>query len=783
MKTAESNRRHGRCIFSLVTLLTLSAAMLLSGCSTTSRLAPDEILYNGVKKVEINRPDTLHSLPPVKIPSGVKSELKDAVDVPANYLSVFGFKLPIPLGLWVYNHWDNPEKGLKHWMYEKLVQEPVLVSDVRPEVRVRMLEQILDNNGYFSGHAGYSLVSGKNKRKAKILYDINTGPAYTLDSIILLPDTCHLHHLIDSVAGVSPYLKPGERYSTDSLSTERIRITNAVRNHGYYFFKPEYIEYLADSTITPRQIALKLTLASTTPRAALRRYRTGSVTTYIYRNKGGAEAGYDTISTSRGTVIREMPSRLREKLIPECVTFREGKYFSVRDMNRTQTRLSRLGIFNGIDIVPLPDTIPGHEDILNIVIGATFDTPLEASLEVNASSKSNSYIGPGLTFGVTNRNLFGGGEQLNVSLTGSYEWQTGKKSERSSVFNSYEFGVSASLAFPRLLAPRFVPRSRRDINWTRITLNGDILNRPHYFKMAQVNMSFAYDWRLNRHATNTLTLFKLTYTNLMKTTTVFDSIMDANQAIAQSFRSQFIPQLSYTYTYDRAFGRDNTLNWTFTVQEAGNLFWCIYQAAGKKHEKELFGTPFSQFVKGSCQLVYGRRIFSGDNWLMTRVAVGAAHAYGNSTQVPYSEQFYVGGANSVRAFTVRSIGPGSYRAPSGQRDGYFDQTGTFKFEANVEYRFPLFGPLHGALFLDAGNVWLLKNDPERPGGTLRAKSFLRDLALGTGVGVRLDISMLVVRLDLGVGIHAPYDTGKSGYYNMTSFGNSLALHLAIGYPF
>ena len=181
--------------------------------------------------------------------------------------------------------------------------------------------------------------------------------------------------------------------------------------------------------------------------------------------------------------------------------------------------------------------------------------------------------------------------------------------------------------------------------------------------------------------------------------------------------------------------------------------------------------------------MWGRRIGQGDSWLYSRVAVGAAHAYGNSSQVPYSEQFYVGGANSIRAFTVRSIGPGSYNAPPGQPDDYFDRTGTFKFEANVEYRFPIAGILHGALFVDTGNVWLLKNDPMRPGGTLRAKSFLRDLALGTGLGLRVDISMLVIRGDLGIGIHAPYDTGKRGYYNMRNFGSSLAFHLAIGYPF
>ncbi len=209
-----------------------------------------------------------------------------------------------------------------------------------------------------------------------------------------------------------------------------------------------------------------------------------------------------------------------------------------------------------------------------------------------------------------------------------------------------------------MLAPKFIPRSRFNLNWTRFDLNADLLNRPHCFKMAQFNASVNYDWRFRRHVSkNTLTLFKLTYTNLMHTTAEFDSIMDANPAVAQSFRSQFIPQMIYNYVYDRAFGRDNTLNWQFTLQERA-IFSGEYIAhvAKKGRKKETLGTPFSQFVKAAPSLS-GDVDLAGDHWLVSRVAAGAAHAYGNSTQVPYSEQFYVGGANSVRAFTVRSIGP------------------------------------------------------------------------------------------------------------------------------
>ncbi len=756
----------------------IGALLLLiatAACSTTGRIPADEMLYTGLKGIRYDNADS------VKLPDELKSEIRSAVNVaPNNYWKLVGWRYPFPLGLWVYNNWPNPPKGFKHWIYEKLVEEPVLVSDVRPEVRTKMLDQLLDNNGYFSGATSYTLNKAKNPKKASISYTVYPGQPYPIESMELLPDTSHLYHLIDSFARKDSYLMSGMRYSTDSLSDARIRITNRVRNNGYYFFQPSYIEYLADTVQTPGKVAMRMVLASKIPDFCLRKYSTGHITVNIFRANGGGTP--DTIQYPDITIVQMMPSRLRRRILPECIRFRPGRTFSVRDMNRTQTYLSRLGIFSGIEIEAIPDTASSPDNPrLNVQINCTFDKPLEVSVEANATSKSNSYIGPGLIVGVTNRNIFGGGEQLSVKLNGSYEWQTGG-GRKGGIFNSYEAGITTSLAVPRLIAPKFVRRSRYQLNWTRFQLNADLLNRPHYFRMAQFNMSMSYDWRVTRHIQNTFTPFKLTYTKLMNTTEVFDSIMDANQAVALSFRSQFIPQMMYSFTFDKALDRDNLINWQFSVQEAGNVFWGIYELCGRHGEKELFGTPFSQFIKGTTQVVYNRRL-TGDNWLVGRIATGAAHAYGNASQVPYAEQFYVGGANSIRAFTVRSIGPGSYHAPEGTPEDNFDQTGTFKFEANLEYRFPIFGPLHGAVFLDTGNVWLLKDDPQRPGGKLQASTFLRDLALGTGVGLRFDIGMLVLRGDLGIGIHAPYDTGHGGYYNMPSFGKSLAFHLAIGYPF
>ncbi len=758
--------------------------LVLAACSTTSRLGEGEVLYDGVKAINITTADSS------PVPSVLRSEIEENYNVTPN--NPWPFKLfspyhrsPFPIGLWVYNAWSDTVKGLKGWIYRKLASQPILLSDIRPKMRSELTEQMLANNGYFGSTATYSIdYDKKNPKKAKYVYDIRLSRPYTFDSIIYLQNrNSELAVLIDSFARQEPYLQKGEIYCVDSLSQMRVNIANKLRNKGYYYFQPDFIEFLADSLLNPKHIALKLALADNLPNMVLLPYKTRNIYTVIQRQSTHRPGTPDTIPTAHGDLIVMRPGRVRTSTIEDCIVFREGRTFTVRQMNTTQSRLSRLGMFSDIQIQAVPADTSASNPQLDVYITCRFDRQMEVSLEVNATSKSNSYIGPGLVATLTHHNLFGGGEKLNFQLNGSYEWQTG--AERSSVFNSYEFGLSASLAFPRLLAPRFLKRTRRDLNWTTFTLSGDILNRPHYFMMAEYAMGVQYDWNFSRHVMNSFTPFKLSYTKLIHSTADFDSIMALNPAIAQSFKSQFIPQMSYTYTFDKFFerARNNGVNFSFTLTEAGNIFSGIYSLCGVKGEKKLFGTPFSQFVKGQAQVVYSRRLVpKKDVWLVSRLLVGAEHAYGNSSEVPYSEQFYIGGANSIRAFTVRSLGPGSYRAPADAVNGYFDQTGTFKLEFNTEYRFPIVGILHGAAFLDAGNIWLLKEDPLRPGGQLNRKTFWRDIALGTGVGLRVDIGMMVIRGDLGYGLHAPYATPVHGYFNI-NFKKAFAFHLAIGYPF
>lgn len=765
-------------ISKLRVLLYVALVLSVISCSTTSRIADDELLYTGVKKLNIQcENDSL------VLDEAVAEDIATVINVaPNNSLYSPYIRHPFPVGLWVYNHWNDSASGLKGWLYRRLVEEPVLISKVKPQHRVEMINTVLQDNGYFDSRASYELVtSEKNNKKAKITYNVMVNEPYVISSVGYLETGNELDNRIDSLARADRYFKPGNRYSMDSLNAVRVKITNVLRNRGYYYFRPEYIEYYADSTIKKGKIALRMVKASGIPPAALRRYKTGNITTVVNPNSGKGTP--DTIDLGpKGEMIRMNPLRLNNDVFSKRITFRKGKTFSVRDMERTQASLSTMGIFSGIDIDVTPlDSIYGGRNTVDVAIKCTMDQPIEAKIEAQATSKSNSFIGPGFALGVAHKNIFGGGEILNADATVGYEWATGGKSIEGYDYNSYEFGLTSTLAIPRLLAPRFIDRSRRYQNWTKFSLSAELLNRPSYFKIVKFGAGLSWQWHSHRHSLNELIPFRLTYTKLLNTTAEFDETMANNPAVALSFRNQFIPEIQYNYTYDRSFSGNN-LTYNLQVIEAGNVFAGIWSLCGSKGEKKMFGTPFSQFVKFQTSVVYNHGVMPGHR-LVARMLVGAAHAYGNSSQVPYSEQFYIGGANSIRAFAVRSVGPGSFRPDVTNPNGYYDQTGTFKLEANLEYRFPIFSYLKGALFLDAGNVWMLSDDSNRPGGKLVMKDFFNEIAVGTGLGLRLDMDMLVIRADVGYALHAPYDTGKSGYFNMPSFKKSYAFHLAIGYPF
>lgn len=766
--------------YRIIHIALVAAVSLMAGCSTTKRLGEGEVLYTGVKKMEfVNESGE-------DIPSSVISRAKEPISVaPNNPLYSPYWRTHIPTGLWAWNYLYTPkEKGFKSWLYGRLSKEPVTLARVQPELRLKVVGQVLDNNGYFGAETSYQTIPKRNPKKAKVSYRVTLHEPWRYDSVSYLSADGDLGHLIDGLR-MTTNIKKGERYVLDTLHDERTRVTNLLRNEGYYYFRPDYIEYLADTSRAKNNVDLRMKFSDGVPPEVLRPYHMGKINITVKSNR--PTGGTDTTEYDNIRMVYEKPMKIRPKVLAKNITIKEEEKYTAKAYNNTQTSLNKLGVFRYVNMNMVPLDSVGNSDKLDLNIEAAMDMPLQSEFEAGFSSKSNSFIGPGAMFQVSHNNFFGGAEKFAVRLKGSYEWQTGNKRQvegESGLINSYEIGLDASLSIPDMV-PHIIKRPKHPTK-TTFRLGGDLMNRPGFFRMLSLNTSATYDFQSSKYSYHSVTPFKLVYNNLLNTSESFDNTMADNPAIALSFQDQFIPSMGYTYTYDRNIGarRQHRLLWTTSAISAGNVTSGMKSLFGKSgDDKTLFGSEFSQFVKGTTDVRLYRKMGESGSLAM-RFSVGAGYAYGNSEVLPYSEQFYIGGANSIRAFTIRTIGPGSYRPDQDAKNAYLDQTGDFKLEANIEYRFKMLGRLGGALFVDAGNIWLLKEDPKRPGGKLEWKNLMKDIALGTGFGFRYDISYLVLRADLGVGVHTPYENpDRTGYYNVESFGKSLGFHIAIGYPF
>ena len=413
-----------------------------------------------------------------------------------------------------------------------------------------------------------------------------------------------------------------------------------------------------------------------------------------------------------------------------------------------------------------------------------------------------------------------------MNLHGSYQWQT----SADDTGGSYQYGADVSLEFPRIIAPFYnSERIRRNKNGTirrrrrfyaapttLAKISTDIIQRPEYYKMHVVSGEWTYRWQpteTSRHEFSPLTL-KYQFKN--STTEKYQEIVDNNMFLERTMQDYFVPKMRYTYTYTSPSSKLNPIRWETTIEESGNvvsLFDMIRGNSFNEKDKKLFKTPYSQFLRFETDFTKTWSL-GNQTKLVSHINTGIIWSYGNSDVPPFSEQFYAGGANSIRAFRVRDIGPGRFNdfTMNDRQFNYLFRNGEMKLIMNLEYRTPLWGNLHGAVFLDAGNVWDLWGEPQltddvisqypekdRPyirilqqwedQSMFKPSEFFNDIALGTGIGLRYDLGFLVIRLDWGIALHFPYTTykddytKKEGYFNIAHFKDAHTLNFAIGYPF
>lgn len=773
--------------------------ILFAACSTTKHLPEGEILYTGQKSIIV---ENRHATP---VGETAMEEVEAALAKAPNnaFLGSSTIRIPFPMGLWIYSGFGKYEKGFGKWIFNRFAATPVLMSSVNPEIRQRAAANLLRDYGYFNGKVSYkTFTDPKDSLKAKLQYTVDMRNPYFIDTVVYRGFSERTQRIME-LSRRRSLISPGEQFNVTDLDGERIRISTLLRNVGCYYFRPDYLTYQADTTQVPGgHVSMRMVPVAGMPKVAEKPFYVGDKSVYLMGKQGqqpndsidykGVQIHYyDKLGVRPNMLYRwlDYQGYHKKRQVQDSTGISRRRSFqnlySLNSQTRVQERLANIGIFRYVEMQYAPRDTTFASDTLDLNIYASLDKPFDAEFDFNVKMKSNNQMGPGVSFTVTKNNVFGGGESWNVKLDGSYEWQIGK--DRSSLMNSYEFGASTALTFPRVVFPRMGDREYDFPATTTFKLYANQLNRAKYYKLLAFGGNVTYDFQPKATSKHSITPFRLTFNVLRNPTEAFNELQVENPALYVSLRDQFIPAMEYTYTYDNASVRRkrNPIWWQTTVASAGNITSAVYGIFGEsfnKKEKKLIGVPFAQFLKINSELRYHYRI-NKNQMIASRIAGGVIWSYGNMEAAPYTEQFYIGGANSVRAFSVRSIGPGGYPPNKDDKFSFINHVGDIRMEANVEYRFNIISDLHGAVFLDAGNVWLMRKEEASPQGELTLSKFFKEIALGTGVGLRYDLDFLVFRLDLGIGLHNPYDTGKSGYYNIPKFKDSMALHFAIGYPF
>ena len=791
---------------------------LLTSCISTKNIPDDDQLFTGLTKISYDAdtmatrysPLTAHHL------DDTKTEVEAALATAPNG-ALFGssyYRVPFSWRLWVYNKYSGKESKFAKWMVKSFGRPPVLMSTVNPALRASVAQSVLKNNGYFRANVSYEAVPRRNKKKAKIAYHVRLDSLFTYDSIAYVGFPDEPRRLIDSTISEA-LIRKGEPFSVNSLEDERSRIGTLLRNNGYYYYSPSYVNYLADTVNVLNRAQLRLQLNDGLPDEAMRKWYIGN--TEILLRRSMREQMTDSIHRRRLHIFfngKKPP--IRPRVLLKDMRLRSGQPFSYDRYQETVAKINATGVFSSVEFQFTPRT---DSDTLDLRMSCIFDKPYDFYFETNLNARTIGRYGPEVKLGFTRRNVFHGAEKLDVNLHGSYEWQRRGGEDMS----TYQYGADASIEFPRLIAPFYdSDRVRRDKNGrprprrffstptTLAKVSTDIIRRPDYYKMHIVSGEWTYRWQSSQQSSHEFSPLTLKYQYMNSSTEKFDTILQKNPYLIATMEDYFIPKMRYTYLYMSPSTRRNPIRWETTVEESGNgmaLFDVLVQGHDwNQKDKTFFKNPYAQFVR--VETDFGKTwTLSAHSTLVGHVNAGAIRSYGNTalSGTPFSEQFYVGGANSIRAFTARAIGPGSFPGmPNNRQFAYVLQNGDLKLVANLEYRTRLFGKLGGALFVDAGNVWNWEDihfegsefdDPESQWAAyvfnalfenthFRLSNFAEQLAVGTGFGLRYDLGFLVVRIDWGLAVHVPYKDSRSRYFfNWNRFRDAHSINFAIGYPF
>ena len=777
-------------------ILHSSFLILLSSCSGLRYIPEGQRLYTG-SKVIIKSPEKLKNY------SALETELESVIRPKPNR-SILGQRPK----LYFWHLGEGKTKGLGKFLADKFGEAPVLLRDVKISATSGLITNRLYNNGFFKG-----VVTNEVKTQAKtaqVNYTATTGQPYTIQEIHF-PDRDTLVDIAIRATEPGTLLKTGDAYNLNTFTAERIRIDNILKNEGYFYFVPDYLLFQVDSTLN-NKVNVYMRVKATAPTKATRPYWLKTVklnTSYVLT---------DTV-TRKPVLFRKyqyFPDEkvFKAKAITNATFLTPDSLYHRRRRDQTISRLMSLNTFKFVEIRLKPslagDSAGRGRLDADVLMTQLKKKSLRADLQL--VQKTNGFVGPGLNVSFRNRSALRGGEQLLFSAVASIETQTGSGTGNALGLTSYELGANAQLLIPRLVVPKlpflnprlpnsdFQPRTTLGVGFRTVT-------RAGYFNQNFFNLNYDYTFKTKITNEQEIRPIDVTYVQFTPTD-IFTEILNspAKSFLRSAFQQQFILASSYHYTYNEQVleQRRQQIYFSGGVEVSGNVAQAIASSAntskGPTGSYTLFGQEFSQYTKVDLELREYFRLSQDPakgNRLVGRLQAGVGLPYGNSSVLPYPKQYGIGGPNSVRAFAARGIGPGTYKPTSTDQlnNRFYDQVGDIRLEGNLEYRQDLIPYVKGALFVDAGNIWLVNQDPGRPtlgadgqpdgkNGQFKASTFLKELAVGAGAGIRIDVQFFVIRFDYAYPLRAPY--GKPTKFNAdgtTSPDKAGRLNLAIGYPF
>ena len=661
-------------------------------------------------------------------------------------------------------------------------RKPVIYDTLQARLTCQDLVKAMQNQGFM--HAGVSLNTTTEGKKLYAKYILHPGIPYVMGKVEYDVEDENIQNILHLDEPDNQNLKPGMRFSVEALDNERKRIANLLMDDGYFRFNKDFIYFSADTIAGQNDIALTLHLtkykaSSNAPETDHPRYQ--------IRNINYLSNDSDRI-------------HLRRQVLLNATALKEGRPYSASALQRTYNNFARLQAvkYTNIRFAEVPDSNriayvgesqnTGDDDsnrLLDCNIQVSTNKPSTISFQPEGTNTAGDF-GAAASLTYTNRNLFRGSEQLSIEFRGAYEAITGLEGYQDQ--NYTEYSVEGKLVFPRFVAP-FLSKNfrRRQTANSELSVSWDLQNRPEFHRRV-FSTAWRYRWAEPRHHLAwRFDLLDLNYVYMPWISETFkkdylDNVDNRNAILRYNYEDIFIMKMGFGLTYSN--GVDA---FRLNVESAGNLLDGFSKTLGFRTNSQgqhtFLNIAYAQYAKFDFDYTHLLQL-DKRNALALHAGLGVAYPYGNSTVLPFEKRYFSGGANSVRGWGVRELGPGKYKGNDGRID-FINQTGDLKLDLNAEYRTALFWKFEGALFLDAGNIWTLRNYAEQPGGQFKINEFYKQIAAAYGLGLRLNFDYFILRLDMGMkAINPAYESGDEHWAIIhPKLSRDFSFHFAVGLPF